>query len=432
MAVSGSTLTAFDAEVARSLSALGASPADRAIDAMTDPIGAARALADRGAAPVLLRGAPELGAAAEGYGPAPADPAWIRIEGKAPASLKLAPLRLGEGGSAESPAPARVAVETRTLPCCDAPACDRRRTHVSAWLSFAASGKSARPRLLFAEARSLDAARAEALVEPFAARLAKALGVPLETAHGTEPADAIASRPVVERDGDEESPPIDAAALARFMLRTEAAPLVLRDHASAGPRASASRNVVIGLVLLAVAVPLWIEVAQRASAGETGVALGLGAGAMLLSLTAYAFLGVARFSSKYGARSSPLLWLERDRFVVAPWVNRTGGIDLKPEGRFGAAIPVGELNGVEVHARGGVWAVELDTEHGAIDVLAAPSEQVARHWAVVIARAAASVRHPGGPSAKQRLRARTKGKSEGSGARGAPKGGAAPREAPAR
>lgn len=204
-------------------------------------------------------------------------------------------------------------------------------------------------------------------------------------------------------------------------MRPEAEPLVLRDHASAGPRSSATRNVVIGLVLLAVAVPLWIQVARSASAGESNVAIGLGAAAALISLTAYAFLGVARFSARYVARSSPLLWLTRDRFVVAPWVDRAGAIDLKPEGRFGAAIPVGELSEVRVCARGDLWSVELDTEHGPIDVMIAPTEEVARYWAAVITRAMASVRHPGGPSARQRLRAKAKGQAEGK------REGAAPR-----
>jgi hypothetical protein len=136
------------------------------------------------------------------------------------------------------------------------------------------------------------------------------------------------------------------------------------------------------------------------------VAIGVGAAAMLLSLAGYAFLGVARFSAQYAARSSPLLWLSRDRFVVRPWVNRAGAVDLKPEGRFGAAIAIGELRGVQARTRDDRWVVELDTEHGAIDALGTPSEEVARYWSAAIARAADAVRHPGGPSAKQRLRAR--------------------------
>jgi hypothetical protein len=112
------------------------------------------------------------------------------------------------------------------------------------------------------------------------------------------------------------------------------------------------------------------------------------------------------------ARSDPLLWLARDRFVVGPWKSRAGAIDRKPEGRFGAAIAIGELRAVQARARDDRWAVELDTEHGPIDALGTPSEAVARAWSRAIARAAASVRHPGGPSAKQRLRARAQAQAE--------------------
>lgn len=403
--MAGASKASFDAEVARALDSLGVQGKERAIDGLSDPIGAARALSDRGQKPVLLRAAPEAtggGAAAE-YGPAPVEPVWIRIEEQA---LRVAPLRLGAARAPESPEVERVVVEAKKLPCCSAPSCDRERTHAAAWIDLGKRGAGAARRLLVAEARSLEAARAEAVVEAVAARLARALGAPLTTAHGTEPADAIAPRSLPDRGGAEEPPPLDAAALAPVVLRTEGEPLVLRDHAGAGPRASAPRNVLIGLAFVVASAPFWVQTAQRAAAGEHGAAVGFGAAALLLSLAGYAFLGVARFSSKYAARSTALAWFSRDRFVVAPWVNRLGAIDLKPEGRLGAAIPVGELRAVHVQPRDGAWVVELDTEHGTIDALRADAEDVARYWSAAIAWAAASVRHPGGPSAKQRLRAR--------------------------
>ncbi|EYF01721.1 hypothetical protein [Chondromyces apiculatus] len=429
MAAAARTVTAFGAEVAKALAALGGDASDLVIDGLADPVGAAKALSERGTKPVLLRAAPEMGAGMEGYGPTPVEPVWLRVEGS---TLRLVPLRLHGSSKAETPEVARVTIEARSLPCCDAAGCDRKRSHVSAWLVLAggaargakeegsADGRHpSRKRLLVAETRGLDAARAEAQVEAFGARLARALGAPLETTHGTEPADAIAHRPLPEpdgeREGSEEQRPLDAASVARFLLRTEGTTLVLRDHEDDGPRTSATRNVIIGLVLLVLSAPLWVQVARSISAHETGIAIGVGAAAMLVSLTAYAFLGVARFSAKYVARSSPLLWLARDRVVAAPWVSRVGAIDLKPEGRFGAGIPLGELNGVHVRSTGSAWAVELDTDHGPIDVLAASSEEVARHLAVLIARAAASVRHPGGPSARQRIRARARQKAEAPG-----------------
>ena len=400
---------AFDAEVARALDALGARAEEPALDALADPGGAARALevhvGEGGRARILLRAAPELGAGGEGYGPTPADPVWLRIE-PGSSAIRIAPLRLAESREAEAREASRVAVTSRRLPCCDAAGCAHERTHASAWLLVThAGGGGAARRLLVAEARDLDPSAAEALVEAVAAPLARALGVPLETAAGATPPDRIAPRSAPDRGPDDEAP-LGAAALARFTLRAEAEPAVLRDHANAGPRASAPRNLGVGLVLVVAAAALWIQTARSAAADQRGVALGFGAAAMLLSLAGYAFLGVARFSARYVARSSPLAWLARDRFAVAPWVSRAGAIDLRPEGRLGAALAAGELRAVNARARDDRWVVELDTDHGPIDALRTESEAVARFWRAALVRTASAIRHPGGPSARQRLRAR--------------------------
>lgn len=395
---------AFDAEVARALEAVGAGAADPALDGLADPAGAARALAEleggSGGAQ-LLRAAPEIGEGGEdGFGPTPTDPIWVRIEAGS-TQVKLAPLRLAAGGRAEGREAARVVVTSRRRPCCDSAGCTQERTHAEAWLALEGEGLGGR-RLLVAEARDLDGERAEALVAAVAAPLAGALGVALEAPAG---AGGRPGAPGVEAG----EPLLPAAALARFALRAEGDPAVLRDHASAGPRASAARNTGIGVALIAAAVALWIQVARSLSAGDRGAAVGVGAAAALLSLAGYTFLGVARFASAYVARSSPVAWLSRDRFVVAPWVSRAGAIGLRPEGRFGAAIAVGELRAVSAHPRGDRWVVELDTEHGPFDVLRTGDEAVARYWRAAFERTAAAVRHPGGPSARQRLRARAQG-----------------------
>jgi hypothetical protein len=87
-------------------------------------------------------------------------------------------------------------------------------------------------------------------------------------------------------------------------------------------------------------------------------------------------------------------------------VSRAGAIDLRPDGRLGAAIPAGELRDVNARTRDDRWVVELDTDHGPIDALRTESEAVARFWRAAIARTAAAIRHPGGPSARQRLRSK--------------------------
>ncbi|WP_437274472.1 hypothetical protein WME90_24805 [Sorangium sp. So ce375] len=421
----------FDAEVARALRSLEADSSVPALDPLGDPVGAARALsAEGGGVPVLLRVAPELGAppgdVSTGFGPAPRDPLWLRIE-RGASALRLAPLRLagsrqartemgaagaGAGRGGEGTAELREAVGVEVMsarrPCCGAPTCARERTYVAAWLVLAAPASAratAVRRLLVAEAQDLEAAPAEALVEAVAAPLAAALRVPLETARGTEPPDAIAPRPLPELEPALPSA-LPAAALSRFAIRSEGDLLVLRDHASHGPRGSAARNALIGAALLIAALVLWIQVMRSVSAGDSGIAVGVGSAAALLSLAGYAFLGVARFSSRYAARSAPIVSFGPGRFVVAPWVSRTGAIDLRPEGRLGAAISAGEVRGIRVHPRGDRFAVEIETDHGPIDALLAEREDVARYWRDAMDRAVASVRHAGGPSAKQRLRAR--------------------------
>ncbi|WP_437826041.1 hypothetical protein [Sorangium sp. So ce1153] len=416
---------AFDAGVASALRSLGADGSAPALDPLGDPAGAARALSAAGGAPLLLRVAPELGAPQRdkeaAFGPAPRDPVWLRVE-RGASAVQLAPLRLagagparGAGGAGEAAPEARDAVRVEVIaaqrPCCGAASCTRERTYVAAWLALAAPASSAgrsaaEQRLLVAEAQDLEAARAEALVEAVAAPLAVALRVPLETARGTEPPDAIAPRPLPE-PAPEPAPALSAVALSRFAIRSEGELLVVRDHASQGPRGSATRNALIGGLLLLAALALWIQVMRSVAAGDSGIAIGVGSGAALLSLAGYAFLGVARFSSRYAARSAPVASFGPGRFVVAPWVSRTGAIDLRPEGRLGAAISAGEVHGVQVQPRGDRFAVEIDTDHGPIDALLTGREDVARYWRDAMDRAVASVRHPGGPSARQRLRARS-------------------------
>ncbi|XXX72233.1 hypothetical protein WMF30_31755 [Sorangium sp. So ce134] len=417
---------AFEAEVARALRSLEVDSSVHAVDPLGDPAGAARDLAEESdGAPLLLRAAPELGAPQRDkdarFGPAPRDPVWLRIE-RGASALRLAPLRLagagrprpgtdgagaaGAGDGAAEPRDAvRVEVTSAQGPCCAAPSCTRERTHVAAWLVLAPAARAAAAqRLLVTEAQDLDPGLAEALVEAVAAPLAAALHVPLVTARGTEPPGAIAPRPLPEAAP---APALTAAALARFAMRSEGELLVLRDHASQGPRGSATRNALIGAALLIAALALWVQVMRSASAGDSGIAIGVGSAAALLSLAGYAFLGVARFSSRYAARSAPVASFGPGRFVVAPWVSRTGAIDLRPEGRLGAAISAGEVHAVRVQPRGDRFAVEIETDHGPIDALLTDREDVARYWRDAMDRAVASVRHPGGPSAKQRLRARS-------------------------
>jgi hypothetical protein len=235
-----------------------------------------------------------------------------------------------------------------------------------------------------------------------AARLARALDVPLEPEDAADPA---------PRSADETTPAealLPASALARFALRSEGDRLVLRDHGSTGPRASARRKAVFGLVLMVVAVALWLQTARAFLQHDRNLTLGALSAALLVTLTGYGFLGVARFALRYAARSVPLLWAGRDRFVIAPWVNHAGAVDRLPEGRLGAAIALEEVRGVAVLERDEHVAIEIDTDHGPMDAPAIQDEATARFFAEAIRRALADMAHPKArASARKRARERT-------------------------
>lgn len=399
---------AFSIEVARSLALLGegvGSLASPAADGLLDPGGAARSL---GALPaggsLLLRAAPELREEAKGYAALPEDPAWALIA-RGSSEVSVAPLRATEEASGARRAKARaVAVLTREEPCCDSPSCKLTRTAAAAWLELEGGGDRG-SRLLVAEARDFDAEAARDAVRGVASALARALGVPLQV--GGEAVDAAEEAVAGEGDAGARGGAWTAGDLARFALRSEGDRIVLRDYASRGPRETARRTLFIGLVLLAVALGLWALFAARVQAGDQGMSVALGALAALVSLTSYAFLGVGRFAVSYAAASSPLVAMGRDRVIVAPWVSRRGEVDLRPEGRLGAAIPIGEVQGVSVLDRDGKKVVELATDHGPIDALEHEDAALAELVCEALRRSLDQVRHPGrGASAKQRARAK--------------------------
>jgi hypothetical protein len=381
----------FRDDVSAVLASLGPAAPGSVADAVADPGGAALAL-ERGA--VVLRAAPDLAAGAEGFGPDPSSPVWLSLT-RGAREVITAPLTGGEKTSRRA---ARVAIEIDEASCCDAPSCSAQRSHTAAWL-ICEDGA----RLLVAEQHAVAPGRGSA-VTAFAARLAAYLGAPLEGAPSPdgEAADAAIPAPLGA---------LPAADLARFALRTEGERVVLRDFAGAGPRATAGRNTAIGALLLLAGVGAWIKLALALTGhtGSTGEAVGVGAAAALLSLAGYAFLGVARFSSRYQARSTALVAVGRDRLIVLPWVSRTGAVDSRPEGRFGAAIPLGEVRAPAVAERGRGRSIVLDTDHGAIDALICEGADVAAFWTAALARVTDEARHPqAAASARQRARARAK------------------------
>jgi hypothetical protein len=388
-------------DVGRAIALLGGPDTDPVVDLLADPGAGARALdalADHGG--LVLRASPELGAAAPGYAPLPVDPVWVRVM-RGAREVGTATFRGGDGMVRRAE---RVDLTEQEEPCCDAPGCDRTRVHAEAWLVLEGMGKDAgSERLLVAEDRSWAGEGSAA--RTVAALLAGVLGVPAERGGETldPPGEAGAAAlpdPILEGAG--------VADLARLSVRTEGDRVVLRDWGSRGPRETAGRNGAIGVALMLGAAAAWLGLWRAiAASGSQGAMIACGVLGALLTLAGYAFLGVARFSARYGASSAPLAAVGRDRIVVLPWVGRSGAVDVRPEGRLGAAIPLHEVRAAHPKARGDGVAVELDTDHGPIDVVVCAEEAGAKLWCGALNRAIEEARHPRqGATARQRARQR--------------------------
>jgi hypothetical protein len=388
---------------------LGGPAGDPVVDFLLDPGAACAALlaADEHGG-VVVRVAPDLGTTADdaSHGPVPRPPLFLRVMRGA----REVGLAAGGGGMVRQAE--RVEIEERELPCCDAATCERRRVAASVWLALAdvrekAQDPDAPRRVLVAEQRVLAEGGARPSGALAVARaLATALDVPLVRA-GAEVAPDDA-----EHAGEAPAPHgelLTARDLARFALRSEGSLVVLRDWESVGPRASAPRNAVVGGVLLAAAAGALFQLWRSFQAGANNEAIAAGATAALLALAGYAFLGVARFSSRYRATSAPLMALGPDRIVVLPWVSRDGAVDQRPDGRLGAAIGLGDVTGLgtEPRPREGGVAVVLLGGHGPIDVMVCPTAAVADAWQRALDRVVTEARHPRkGATARQKLRAR--------------------------
>jgi hypothetical protein len=387
---------ALAVEIKAALSLLGGPEGDPVVDFLVDPGAACRALdalPEHGG--LVIRAGAEHGAAAAGYGPVPAPPVWVRVM-RGAREVGTAMFRGGDGMVRKA---VRIDLDEREEPCCEAPACERRATRAAVWLVLEGTSGGAVERLLVTEQRALDGGADVA--RGVAARLARALDAPLlrnGEAFVAEP--GAAPEPL--------GPDLPAAELGRFTLRTEGDRFVVRDWDSVGPRATATRNTVIGVLVMIAAVGAWITLARAVGAGGAqGETVGLGMVAVLVTLVGYTFLGVARFSAKYRASSAALAMVGRDRVAVLPWVGRDGAVDTRPEGRLGAAISLVEVRGSSACPSAGGVAVRLDTDHGPYDVMVCATQAAAEVWCAAFDRAVDETRHPrAGATARQRARAR--------------------------
>ena len=397
----------FEKGAEAEIAALGAKPGDAALDLWIDPAGAAIGLGELGGArgSVLLRAARELGAAGAGAAPEPAAATWVLV------TKGSAEIRVGGAGAADGAETRRV---TRVVVDCAALAeGDGAVARVS--LSLDRKGSGAQAGLLVGEAWARTEQAAVGRIRAAAGRLARALSVPASSpasgaAQGAGDAGLAGSEESDGGAGGEEvrAPKVAARALSRFTLRGEGPRLVLRDFSSRGPREGAGLNLLIGLVFSGLAAGAWTMFARAAGAAgvaSAGALAWLG-GSALLTLAAIAFLGVARFAHRYVATSAPLVSIGGGKVTVAPWVDRKGAVMLEPDGRFGAAIELGEVKGVSVQDRKGRHAVELATDHGPIDAIATDDLELSRLLASALGRAMDDLRPAAAPNARQRARAR--------------------------
>lgn len=387
---------AFAEDIKAAIALLGGPDGERAVDFILDPGAAWRALdAVKDGGGLIVRAMREHGAQADGFEPTPVDPVWIRIM-RGAREVGTALYRGGDGMVRRA---ARVEIDEREEGCCDASACERKRTHVTVWIALEGAGKGgAEERILVSEERVAETA--PEVSRGVAAKLAAFLGVPLK--RGGEDVTLVAGE-APEAMGEA----LDVVTLARVSMRTEGDRTVVRDWDSVGPRASATRNAWIGAVILVFAAGAWVMLARALGDPAQGSALGYGVTAALLTLTGYTFVGVARFSAKYAAHSEPLIWIGRDRLVVQPWVSREGAVDSRPEGRLGAALPLAEVRLATSEPSAGSIAAQLDTDHGPYDVVICPDRAAAELWSAILNRAIDEARHPrAGATARQRARAK--------------------------
>jgi hypothetical protein len=355
------------------------------LDAMIAPSAVAAAIA-RGQR-VLLRVAPPCPDATEpGHGPVPGAAAVLVLDPDAAPSLAT--------GTLDAPAARALRVNALVL--------EKRALAWGGWGGAAFDRGSARlalaeddgTRWIVADAFHVDETAARDELAPLAQVLAARLDVPtppeLDDVDTTSTAAALAALPL--------------ELAVRFAVRDEHDYLVLRDHAGQAPSDRAARYGALSAIALGLGAVACAAFVGELRAGESVGTLVIDGviGAVLL-LASFAMGMIAWHASRYRAASVPVAWLHDDRVVVAPWVSRAGAIARVPEGRFGAAIKIAEIDCVEIRRRGDEHAVTLDGPHGPIDVLTTPHAAVASHWRDALERL---LRRVAAPSRKPILRGR--------------------------
>jgi thioredoxin-like negative regulator of GroEL len=370
------------------LAALEVSVDTAALDAWLDPAQAAACLAATDGEVTLMRAAPALEEAGETHSSTPRDAFWLAL---APSGDKLSWCSLRDAALEQGEATA-LRIELNTESCCDANKCKDDKVSGRLWVDIDEDRS-----LVVAEHISADSASLRERLLMVARPLAKRLDVPIEGVDSSE----------VDAEGDLQSaptePPLSARQLARWALRREGEHFVLRDHASRGPREAAPREFAVLAAFVLAGVAAWYGVSQAWAEQNYELLAIVGAIAVVFTLASWAMSHIAIFSSKYRARTEALLYMARDRFVVAPWVSRAGAIDIKLEGRFGKAIPIEEIEALDVEEDGDAFSLMIRTrDHGPFSLGSLESEAEARAWQRALARLVEGTAHhrPAGDKAR--------------------------------
>ncbi len=345
----------------QSLGALGLDAEQAAYDGWFDPAALVQAL-EADESPLLLRVHPPLVDAEEGYAPTPRPPGWLRLD-DAP--------RVAVQGQGEATALKVVSVSLEA-------AKERWPGYLKGkpkWVATLALEGDTTWRV--AEAVGDDEEAAMAQLGGLGQALARRLGV-----------DGPEGAPVTS-DASNASIPT-AGELAPWTFRREGELWVLRDYASHGPRESASGEWTALVVMFVGAIACWVMTARSYGAAAWEPAAIWGASAFVLSLASFATFHIARHSSRYRERSEAIMFMAAGSFVVSPWLSRAGAVDDKPEGSYGAAVKLRELERASVAEIGG-YTIRLDTTHGPMDVGALASKGMAERWREVLLRYAGAV-----------------------------------------
>jgi len=400
---------------------------ENVVDATLDSDRAKTALS---AGPLWLRALPALGGpSGDGYGPAPRDPAWLRV---AAGSAEVEIVVHAPSPSA-SKARAVAAQVTATEVIWGTAAAPTTKHIVQGAVKLEPGGDHVVVAAI-AQDQAEAMERVASVMRPLAAALGLSLGSSLAESATATPDTATPDTAALEggapsakasdtpRGGrDEAQVQADRQAerhvgceLGRFSFGFEGDLWVLRDLAHPGPRASGWLWTLIALSSGAGAVATLVSLATGPRAGAAWTATAAKAGvAAVFALGAFAFFHVARHALRYKAAGTPIAVFGDDRVVVMPWVRRDGAIDPKPEGRFGAGVRVAEIRKVHVLDRDGIPTVSLDTEHGEIDVAGGLGARALETIRVALEQAAASVGAPQRKTAIMRARERTQRPDDG-------------------